>query len=312
MADFNTSLLREKFIIRDKLSDEDVESVIALSNRIVVPLIDQRGQIQEVFVVRGHNMHTTVRVAAKMVHNFHQGGKMMFADDYDWDELWYTVTEGYERAYNPDCWCAVYYEGKNVFKKGTYHPFLDIIEKFDAMQKDDYDRSVRLAEEAFQDMGKPVTIQHDTNVALVVSISPQLARCGVIFRGLGSTTTFNFTAKENRGKEIKTSQCLSVAAALLEGIQLAFTVGMIKRKMHYEILDDEAEKKKMYDGENRLGRLNHAIAQFDVTHDVNYRPDRPDFFKHVLESEKFADKLLKPQIKAKLEAGELDEKQWVT
>jgi len=312
MADFNTSLLREKFIIRDSLSDDETDSVIALSNRIVVPMIDPRGQVQEVFVVRGHNMHTTIRIAAKMVSSFQAGGKIMYASDYDWDGLWRTVTDGFERSYNPECWAAVYFEGKCIFQKGEHYPFFDIIEKFDAVQKDDYERSFQLAEKAFQDAGKPVTIKHETNVALVVSISPKQARCGVIFRGAGSTTTFNFTAKEHRGKEVKISECLSIAAAFLEGIQLAFSVGMMKRKLHYDLLDDETEKKKIHDGEKRLGRLNHAISVFDVTHDVHYRPERPDLFKHVVGSEKFADKILKPQIKARLEAGELDEKDWVS
>ena len=131
-------------------------------------------------------------------------------------------------------------------------------------------------------------------------------------RGAGHTTTFNFTARERHQKEIRTSQCLSVAAAYLEGIQLAFQVGMGKRKIHYEIIEDEQERKKTFDGEDRLGRLNHAILKFDAAHDVNYRPERPDFFKHVIAAEKFADKILKPQIKAKLAAGDLDEKDWIS
>lgn len=312
MTDFNTSLLREKFVIRDRLNDDEVEAVTALSNRIVAPMIDRRGDIQETFVIRGHNMHTTVRLAAKLVQSFHDGGKIMYEPDFNWERVWRAVTDGFEKDYNPNCWGAVYFEGKCVFKAGEYHPFLDIIEKFDALQKDDYERSINLAEKAFQDAGKLVTIQHDTNVALVVSINPLLAKCGVILRGAGQTTTFNFTAKEYRNNKIKTSQCLSVAAAYLEGIQLAFAVGMGKRKMHHEIMEDDLERKKTYDGEKRLSRLNHAIAQFDHTHDVNYRPERPDLFKKVIDAEKFADKILKPQIKAKLEAGELDEKEWVT
>ncbi len=312
MTDFNTSLLREKFTIRDRLSDDDIESVVALSNRIVVPMIDRRGVIQETFVVRGHNMHTTVRIAAKMVQSFHDGGKLMYEPNYDWDKVWHVVTDGFEKTYNPEGWAVVYFEGKCIFKKGDHHSFLDIIEKFDALQSDDYERSVELAEKAFQDAGKPVTIEHDTNVALVVSINPELARCGVILRAAGRTTTFNFTAKEYRNKKIKTSQCLSTAAAFLEGIQLAFAVGMGKRKIHHEIIENELEEQKVYDGEKRLARLTHAISQFDLSHDVNYRPERPDLFKHVTEAEKFADKILKPQIKAKLESGELDEKDWVS
>ncbi len=312
MGDFNTSLLREKFVIRDRLSEDEVEAVTALSNRIVVPMIDQQGKIQETFIVRGHNMHSSIRLAAKMISSFQDGGKLMYEPNFDWQQVWYKVTDGFERQYNPESWGAVYFDGKCIFKEGEHHPFLDIIEKFDAMHKDDYARAVKLAEQAFQDAGKPVTIEHDTNVALVINISPEQARCGVILRGAGHTTTFNFMAKEHRGKKIKISQCLSVAAAFLEGIQLAFAVGMGKRKMHYELIAaGDIEVKKMQEGEKRLGRLNHAISQFDLAHDVNYRPERPDLFKHVVDAEKFADKILKPQIQAKLKAGELNEADWV-
>ena len=87
---------------------------------------------------------------------------------------------------------------------------------------------------------------------------------------------------------------------------------MGKKKIHLEIIEDETERKKTFDGEARLGRLNHAISQFDLKHDVNYRPERPDLFKHMVEAEKFADKILRPQIEAKIAAGEIDEKDWIT
>ena len=312
MTDFNSSLLRERFVIRDRLSDEEVESVVALSNRIVVPMINPRGEVVETFVIRGQNMHTTLRMAAKLSHSFSTGGKIMYAPDYDWNKLWHVVTEGYENKHNPSCWGAIYFEGKCIFTKGEYHPFLDIIEKFDALHRDDYERAVKMAEEAFQDAGKPVTIEHETNVALVVSISPKQARCGVILRGAGNTTTFNFTAKEYRGKEVTISQCLGVCAAFLEGIQLAFAVGMGKRKIHHEIIEDKEEEKRLYDSEKRIARLNQAISHFDMVLDVNYRPERPDLYRRVVEAEKYADKILKPQIQAKIESGEYDEKEWVT
>ncbi|MCB9965345.1 MAG: hypothetical protein H6855_04610 [Rhodospirillales bacterium] len=313
MIDFNTSLLREKFILQNILSEEtEEESVTVLSNRIVVPLISRRGEVVETFVVRGHNMHTTLRIAAKLVQSFQQGEKITTDPDFDWEGLWQDVIEGFERAFNPEIWAAVYFEGKCLFQKGTHHPFLDIIEKFDAAQQDDYERALKMAEKAFKDAGKPVTISHDTNVALVVSINSKQARCGIILRGAGRTTTFNYTAKEQNATEIVTSQCLSVAAAFLEGLHLAFTVGMGKRKIHYNLLDNEEERKRTFAGEKRLGRLMQAINHFDQTYLVTYRPERPDLFGHITEAEKFADKILKAKLKTQIKDGTSNGSDWVT
>lgn len=312
MQDFNTSLLREKFVIRDMTAPDDANSVIALSNRIVTPLVDLKRGESETFIVRAQNMHTAVRMAARLHHEFVAYGPLMERDEpFDWDALWDLITEGYEKKHNPACWCAVYYKGKCVFSRGEHHPFLDIVEKFDALQNDKYGEALKHAEAAFLDLGKPVKIDHETNVALVVNINPKEARCGIILRAVNQTKTFNFTARERAAKEVSVSQCLSVAAAYLEGLQLAFDVGIGKRKIHHHLLDREEERVKVFDGEKRVGRLNHAILQFDQMQAVNYRPDRPDLFKYLADAEKFADKLLKPKIMARLAAGELDQGDWV-
>ena len=312
MNEFNTSLLREKFIIRDVALGDEGETVIALGNRMVVPLYNPRSKASEIFIVRAQNMHTTARLAARLEGIFSARGSVIHAKGtFNWDDIWHTVTEGYERQYNPECWAAIYYEGEIIFEAGERHPFLDIVEKFDIRQGDDYAQSVKKAEKAFQEMGKTVTIEHETNIALVVSISPQQARCGVILRAANGTTTFNFTARERSGKEIRVSQCLSVAAAYLEGLQLAYFVGVGKRKISYDLITDEIELQQISKAEERIGRLNHAILQFDVAQDAHYRPDRPDLFKYLFEAEKAADKILKPMIAEKIKSGEIDGSGWV-
>lgn len=312
MTKFNTSLQREKFVIRDPTELDDENAVIALSNRMAVPIINKDGDVHETIIVRAQNMHTTARIAAKLYQNVETYGPLTHRiDDFDWEEMWNSIIEGYERKYNPDCWAAVFLEGKQAWGEGEHHPFLDVIEKFDDIQTEDYTNSIEMAENAFKDAGKKVEIEHETNIALVVSISPDQARCGVIMRGAKSTTTFNFTAKEYRGKEVTVPQCLSVAAAYLEGIQLAFNVGMGRRKIEFGLIKEDEDVKRIDDGEKRLGRLNMAILQFDQMLNVSYRPDRPDFFTHKEEAEKFAAKILRPMIEEKLESGELDEGEWV-
>jgi hypothetical protein len=315
MANFNSSLQREKFIIRDPTELDDSNSVIALSNRMAVPLINQDGEVHETLIVRAQNMHTTARIAAKLFQNFETFGPIAHRlDTFDWEELWESVTEGYEEKYNPDLWAVIYTKGNLVWEQGEHHPFLDVIEKFDGnpnqSQTHEYTDSIEMAEAAFKNAGKKVEIEHDANIALVVSINPEQARCGIILRGAKHTTTFNFTAHKHRDKEVKIPQCLSVAAAYLEGIQLAFNVGMGKRKIEFDLLDDEAEQKKILDGEKRLGRLNAAILHFDQMLNVTYRPDRPDFFTHMEEADKLAIKILKPILDEKIASGEKDN-EWI-
>ena len=73
MKNFNTTLLREKFVIRDAFANKGKDltgekaPVIAMSNRMVIPLINSDGSVHEKFVIRAQNMHTCTRMAAKIV-----------------------------------------------------------------------------------------------------------------------------------------------------------------------------------------------------------------------------------------------------
>ncbi len=311
MDAFSTTLLREKFEIRDSAPVSDEEPVVALSNRLVTPIPGSpKG---EKFVVRAQNMHSCIRMAAKIVTaTLDEGSLIEREKPYDWEKAWDSVNEGFEKKYNPARWVAVYFKGKLVFSEGNHHQFLDIIEGCDAKSAQDYEHSVVMAENAFKQAGKVVRITHDANIALVVNITPEQGRCGVILRGADKTTTFNFTAKPKGGKEVKVSQSLTVSAAYLEGIQLAFQVGMGREKRKYGLIEAGTDEYiKVEAAEKRLGRLNAAVRQFDQMLNVSYRPDKPDFFKMVEDAQGVARTMLAPQIQEKLESGELDEDEWV-
>jgi hypothetical protein len=309
MDSFSTTLLRERFIIRDPAPVSDEEPVIALSNRVVTPVPGS----DEKFVVRAQNMHTCIRMAARIVHSAQEEGPIMSRDvSFDWEEAWKGITEGFEKKFNPRRWISVYHGGKAAFSKGEHHSFLDIVEACDFKNRDDYSGSIALAEEAFKKAGKVVTIEHDANIALVVNITGELARCGVILRGADKTTTFNFTAKPYGGNKPKISQCLTVSAAFLEGIQLAFQIGMGQAKRSYDLIESDSDENKKIDaGEKRISRLNGAILQFERMLDVTYRPERPNLFEYIEEAKEVSRKILAPQIQAKIASGEMDESEWV-
>ena len=260
MSEFSASLLREKFVIHDAMPVDmtDNEPIIALSNRLKFPLTTRDGLTTETYVVRAQNMHTTARFAAQMYRDFYDYGSLIERrKPFNWEKAYKAITKGYESEWNPQRWISVYHNGRLVFEdgEGTRHPFLDIIEQCDARNKDDYEKTMEIAKDAFKQAGKLVNIEHDTNIALVMKVTDEEGKCGVILRGPNKTTTFNFTAHPKGGRAVRASQCLTAAAAFLEGIQLAFMIGMTKQKVRYDLIDIHSEENRKAEAASRkLGR----------------------------------------------------------
>mgnify|MGYP001158402772 CR=1 FL=1 len=317
MKEFRTSLLREKFTITDMESpDPDNEKpIIALSNRIIVALTSDEGLDAETFIIRTQNMHSCARMAAATIKEFSDHGTIANRiKPLEWGALWNDVIKGYEKEFNSDIWCAVYYKGRPVFEYGEHHNFLDIIEQCDSANEGEYNQSVLFAETAFKQAGKTVKIDHDSNVALVIAVDEEKAKCGVIVRSATGATTFNYTAKEkeHNGRPLHAQTVLTSAASFLEGIQLAFQVGLLNKKNELNLIERfSPEYKKAQRSTDRLGNLNRAINTFDHYYNVNYRPDRPNFSTMVSEAESFSMKILEPQIKEMLENGDLEDKDWI-
>lgn len=314
--EFKTTLLREKFTLRDPAGDlSDTPPVVALSNRMVLPLSSDLGEEAETYVIRTQNMHSCARLAGAIAKEYYDRGAIMKRPAaFSWENLWRDVIKGYEKDWNPDIWCAIYHKGRCVYEDGTRHPFLDIIEKCDSVNREEYSQSVQFAERAFQQAGKEMKIEHDSNIALIISIREGEAKCGVILRGANRKTTFNYNVKQRRinSEEVRIPTILSVSAAFLEGVQLAFGVGMANRKRSLGLLDkfsDEDRKGKR--GAERLINLTGAVESIERKYIVQYRPDRPNFQRMVDESEEFAMNILKPQIEAKIASGEMSAKDWV-
>lgn len=316
-VEFKTTLLREKFTLRDPSGDlSDTPPVVALSNRIVLPLSGRFAEEQETFVIRTQNMHSCARLAGAIAKEyFDRGAITRRVTPFHWGGLWRDVVKGYEKDWNPDIWAAIYHKGRILFEDGTHHPFLDIIEKCDAVSGTGYTESVTFAETAFQQAGKAMKIEHDSNIALIVSAKDDEAKGGVILRGANKKTTFNYTFSRIKtgGDPLRIPTILTVSAAFLEGVQLAFGVGMINRKRASGLLEkysDEDRKGKR--GAERLLNLTRAIESVERKYSCKYRPDRPDFQLMVREAEEFANKILRPQIEARIANGELDPRDWLT
>jgi len=314
MLEFNSTLLREKFVIHDAMPSDNVQKgpIVALSNRLALPFAI-KSDAGENFIVRAQNMHTAIRLGAQMARYYQDYGSLLDKDrPFDWKDAYLQIIKGYEKKWNPHRWVAVYHRGRVVYEDGeaARHPFLDIIEQCDARNPGNYEKALEIAKDAFRQAGKLVNITHDANVALVMNITALEGRCGIILRGPNRTTTFNFTAKGKAGRDVKISQCLTVSAAFLEGIQLAFLVGLTNKKVAYDLIDAKSEEgMKAREASQKLGRLNGAVAQFENLLDVSYRPDRPNFAVMIDEAEEFARKIFAEDIKIKAEKGEAGD--WV-
>lgn len=297
MKEFSTALLREKFVIYDPArGKENGAATIALSNRMTVDLRDSEGRIAETLIVRAQNMHSAARMVARIVQSFNQGGPLTIRrDGYDWEGAWNSIVNDYEYAYNPERWVAIYLGGKCIFSKGERHPFLDMIEKCDRENDLEYDFSIPMAEKLFMKKGKPLKIEHDSNVALSAHFENDTGRLGIILRGPTRTTTFTFTAQSEKGKTLNVPQCLSGAAAFLEGIQLSFLVGMNTEKIHLGLIERfSKEEKQTKEGRTRLQRLKSEIENLEMAFNIRYRPEKPEFHLLVMDAEALGKKILKP------------------
>lgn len=294
MKNFKTLLLREKFIIQSREASDSSAAVPVSSNRIEIELASNEGYSQEKFIVRAQNMHSCVRMMAKILQAYIKTGPIMSRiQSFDWNDIWTYVSNSFEQNHNPKRWAAVYHDGKPVFKSSeNVHPFLDLIEKCYSQSDKHYDQSVALAEEAFAKNGNPVVISYESNVALVINFNPQEARCGVIMRGSNRTTTFNFSAPSSEGEQPNFTQCLLVAAAFLEGVQLSFTIGVSDAKLKLGLIpNDSPEAEKASDSRRRIQTLSKEISYLEDAYEVQYRPERPSFAQIIEDAERYAHKI---------------------
>ena len=90
-------------------------------------------------------------------------------------------------------------------------------------------------------------------------------------------------------KQLNHPQCIGAAAAFLEGIQMAFLVGMNEEKIRVGKIERHSkEEQQTREARTRLGRLDAEISTLEGTFDVRYRPERPDFQDILQDAEKLA------------------------
>lgn len=280
MNGLQTDLVREKFVIGAPDGVQDAQtSIVVLSNRIEITLAEKPA---DKYVIRAQNMHICVRLAAAILGAVKRGGPLSLRlNTFDWEPLWYSIYNAYERAYNPDLWARVYLDGKAIFQHGATHPFLDLIEKCDANSDESYDLSVGVAENILGQNGNKVAITYDAITALTVLFEKGAYRSGLILRAPEKTTIFSykvFQKKNDGAAPVSLPQCLYSSAAFLEGVQMAFMVGRNDDlHNHKELIAGSDAYKQDKEARKRLAVLNTEIRNLQNSFKITYRPEKPEF-----------------------------------
>lgn len=280
MEDFNTSLVREKIVFIDDAVPPDIDDMeegpnVVRSNRVFLKLGDKG---TEKVVVRAQNMHTTLRMASKVLADYFKNGALSErAKPLDWDEHWAAMLSNYEREFNPYNWAAVYINGRPVFRTKT-SPFVDVVEQCALLTIDNYDATMKVAQGALKKVGKAMRIKHSTSVAAVLTDNGEVMRCGFLYRADGNDLAFNFSASggEMPGRVV---QSTGIAAALLEALNLRYITKRLQEKMgETSGMKSTAEANQLRGATGRLVALDKGISSFEELYDVRYRPEKPVFF----------------------------------
>lgn len=293
---FETNLVREKFTILDQ-GAENAAPVIALSNRIACVLKDETTGQTEEFIVRGHTMHSCIRVIAGLIRTYTIGGSIVDRlDRLNWERVLAASSNDYENKYNPKNWITIYHQGKVVHNFGKpHHPFFDLVEKIYGTKNLPYDECIPLSEAAFSKTGQNVKINYDGNIAFTNICEKDIIRCGLILRDAVRTTTLNFAVKRDdaEGEPLNIPRALFAAAAYLEAIQLCFTIGMALEKVNRGLIKRYSdEEKQMKNARIRLNVLSSEVLRLNNDYQVRYRPEEPIFEHMIVNAENLAKTVL--------------------
>ncbi len=286
--EINTTLLRERFVLRD-IEREGDAPIVAMSNRLALPLINANGKLIETLIIRAQNMHSCLRMAAQILQDFTRNGPIFSrTSSFDFIEAWDRACSDYEVKYNIWKWVAVYHKGIDIFSAGEHHGFLNVIEKCDSKNPGNYDRSVKIAEDTFIKMGRKISISYEANIGMVMNVKPDIGRCGLIHRGAERNSTFNFTAEPKEEENVTPVFCLNIAAAFLEGLQLAYNIGITNDKIRMGLIKkfSNDEKQSEYATEC-INKINLELNGFDSRLKMKFRPEKPDFFQAIADAERF-------------------------
>lgn len=271
------SLLREKFTIRE-VGHGDIP-VIALGNRLVIHLPKHTIPL----VIRCHSMHMTLRLGAEIMRQLSYISHVEKpATLFNWDDMWQKLIKPFEGEVTPETWVVIYYKGHPIYNHNDHHMFFDIIEQCEYKSNsggERYEKSITIAQNAFQKMGREVLIEEESHVGFVLDKSDiKQLRFAIILRVPGHRGTFITRLSPRTGGDLTIYASLAIAADYIEAINMSVRAGFAEKDMNTNNSKNRYEAVK---NQNlilkRLGVLSSRIQQAEARYIMRYRPERPDF-----------------------------------
>lgn len=270
------SLLREKFTIRE--IGLDATPTIALGNRLLIDLPGQKTPL----IIRGHSMHMTLRLGAELMKQLSYLTHIENVETmFDWAKLWAKHADQYEKTVTPETWIVIYYKGQIIFEESPHHGFLDIIEQCEYknnMKGEHYQKSLIMAQQAFQQMGRSVMIEEESHVGFILDNEDRLEmRFAIILRMPGHRGTFVVRLSKNAVRP-ETHDALMIAADFIEAINMAVRLGFLEKQLTQQKKGSISELiKNQSVFSKRLSTLSVRVQQAETKFTMKYRPERPDF-----------------------------------
>lgn len=284
MIEFETSLLRERFVIQN-----DGGQIEAASNRIACPLYNSKGELVEEFIIRGQNMHSCARMVSRLLQSYFIGGPLVGRKiPLDWEALWKGIITSFDKENNENLWIAIYHKGNTIFQSGEHHPFLEMIEKVAAQRPAEapYEGTVETAENLFRRGGKNYQIQHVSHMAFLFSLKQNAVRYSFMIRGVNKANTLSALMRLSKEEQESLNPAVYMynASLYLEALQMVFLIGRLTHKEKKGALEiASSDAKTLREARRRMTRLEGEIAHLEEDHKIAYRPERPDF-KNMIDS----------------------------
>ena len=299
IPDYKAKLVRERFEVTPIKKNGEREDVrIAMANRLNFTCFDNYGQKKSDFIVRAQNIHTALRIGARVAQQWYDYGHMHKTgkNRFNWEQVYADATKDYEQRWNPDCWASVYKNGHLIFQHSPAKnsEILNIIEQVFAHEKCAYQHIPWIAQRLFEQAGRTVEIDYDSNIAMELMGDDGSIKSHILHRDIEgrSEVQLDMLQKTSRyikgakGAKVKLHECLDVAAIVFEGLQHGFVVG----KCNYDISSGQIKigHRNAVQSDHALRRIKQLDSELNkqkTLHQLLFKP-KPDFYAHIQKIER--------------------------
>lgn len=266
------SLFREKTtfykVSLSSLRRLDDKTTYLRSNRLVLEV----NPLKERLVIRANSVFNTLRCATMVLEEYAKNPDcLQDGADVDWEYLWWGYVSRYDSDWNPDTWTSIHVNGRMVFASRES----DVIDQIEKVAKgaDLTEDMVRSAIRVFAEPGEDLFVDHESQTAVLFSFFPTSMRGTILERQKDRTTSFSATMPYKEGMLALFASRLKFIADMAEAMAIRdMLAGTITG------IFDHAPAEQLDAARARRAECLQAIADFENSTSVVYRPERPLLF----------------------------------